>query len=233
MDKNQVANAIKQLREKSPKKKFSQSVDFLVNLQILDLKKPEHKVDLFIQMPHTRGKKMKLCAFVDPQLAAVAKKAMDKVILLEEFDKYKDNKSEQKRLAQDYDFFISQLELMGKMAGTFGKILGSRGKMPSPKAGAVVPGSIQTLEPLVAKLQKTIRLQTKNELSVKASIGTEAMKDEELIENILAVYNTLVAKLPQEKNNVKYAAIKLTMGPIIKIGEPQKEANVNNKKVKK
>ena len=223
MDKNQVANAIKQLREKSPKKNFSQSVDLVINLQNLDLKKPEHKVDLYLQLPHPRGKKLKLCAFVDAQLAQKAKGVFDNVVTKDEFAKWINNKKEQKKLANSNDFFVAQVEIMAQVAVTFGKVLGARGKMPNPKAGCVVPGSISNLEPIANKLQNTVKLQTKNETSVKTSIGIESMKDEDLADNVLAVYNTLLSKLPQEKNNIKYTAIKFTMGPIIKIGEQVKQ----------
>ncbi len=222
MNKEEILKTIKELREKSPKKKFSQSVDLIVNLQNLDLKKPEHKVDLYFQLPHSKGKKLKLCAFVDAQLESKAKGLFDTVITKNDFPKWLNNKKEQKKLASSHDFFIAQVELMTQIAQTFGKVLGSRGKMPNPKAGCVVPGAIPTLEPIVKKLQNTIRLQAKNELSVKASIGTEQMKDEELADNILASYNTLLSNLPQEKNNIKYIAVKFTMGPLFKIGEKKK-----------
>ena len=115
------------------------------------------------------------------------------------------------------------MELMANLAGVFGKILGARGKMPNPKAGCVVPGNIQNLEPVVNRLKNTVRLQTKNEASVKAVIGDETMKDEDIAENILAVYNSLIQKLPQASNNIKYAGLKLTMGPLFKIGAETKK----------
>ncbi|MBS3152163.1 50S ribosomal protein L1 [Candidatus Woesearchaeota archaeon] len=223
MEKQEVLKSIKELREKSPKKNFSQSVDLVINLQNLDLKKPEHKVDLYLQLPHPRGKKLKLCAFVDAQLAQKAKGVFDNVVTKDEFAKWINNKKEQKKLANSNDFFVAQVEIMAQVAVTFGKVLGARGKMPNPKAGCVVPGSISNLEPIANKLQNTVKLQTKNETSVKTSIGIESMKDEDLADNVLAVYNTLLSKLPQEKNNIKYTAIKFTMGPIIKIGEQVKQ----------
>ena len=223
MEKQEVLKSIKELREKSPKKNFSQSVDLVINLQNLDLKKPEHKVDLYLQLPPPTSKKLKLCAFVDAQLAQKAKGVFDNVVTKDEFAKWINNKKEQKKLANSNDFFVAQVEIMAQVAVTFGKVLGARGKMPNPKAGCVVPGSISNLEPIANKLQNTVKLQTKNETSVKTSIGIESMKDEDLADNVLAVYNTLLSKLPQEKNNIKYTAIKFTMGPIIKIGEQVKQ----------
>ncbi len=221
MEKKLILNILKQLREKSPKRKFSQTIDLLVNLKNLDLKKPDHKVDTYIQLPSGTGKKKKICAFVDAQLEAKAKGICDTVITKQEFENYKRNKKSQRMLAESHDFFISQVEVISQVASTFGKVLGSRGKMPSPKAGCVVPGAVQSLEPIVKKLQSTARLQTKNELSIKVPVGNENMKDEEIAENVIAVYNALIPILPQDKNNIKYFALKFTMGPLLKIEEVQ------------
>ncbi len=221
MEKKLILKILKELREKSPKRKFPQTIDLLANLKNLDLKKQDHKVDIYIQLPSGTGKKRSVCAFVDAQLEARAKESCDRVITKSEFDDYKNSKKEQRKLAESHDFFISQVEVMAKVASVFGKVLGSRGKMPNPKAGCVVPGAIQSLGPTVKKLQLTARLQTKNELSVKVAVGTESMKDEEIAENILAVYNALLQALPQDKNNIRYFAVKFTMGPLLKIEEVQ------------
>ncbi|MBI2148527.1 50S ribosomal protein L1 [Candidatus Woesearchaeota archaeon] len=223
MEKQDILKTIKELREKSPKRNFSQSLDLIINLQNLDLKKPEHKVDLYLQLPHSKNKKIKLCIFLDAQLAQKAKGVFDTVITKEDFAKWTNNKKEQKKLATSHDFFVAQVEIMAQVAANFGKVLGARGKMPNPKAGCVVPGNIQSLDPLANKLQNTVRLQTKNETSIKASVGNDSMKDEDLADNILAVYNTLLSKLPQEKNNIKYLAVKFTMSQMIKIVESVKQ----------
>jgi len=43
------------------------------------------------------------------------------------------------------------------------------------------------------------------------------MKDEEIIGNILAVYNAILKSLPKEKENVKNIEIKFTMSKPVKI----------------
>jgi len=218
MEKQEVLKALKELREKSKKRKFSQAVDLLINFKGLDLKKPDHKIDLYLQLPNKKQKPVRIAAIVDDQLAKQAKETFDTVILKQDIDKYKNNKKLQKDLANNHDFFVAQTELMVPIASTFGKTLGARGKMPNPKAGCVFPGTA-LLQPIKERLQKTVRLQTKDELSVKLSIGDESMSDEQLAENIILIYNTILPKLPQEKNNLRYLAVKLTMGQLIKIGD--------------
>jgi large subunit ribosomal protein L1 len=214
MEKKEFIDAIKKLRESSVKRNFNQSIDLIINLKAIDLKKPEQKVDLFLVLPHTKGKEVKVCALVGNELATQAKGVFDKVILNDDFSKYNEKKI-LKKLASEYDFFIAQANLMAPIATTFGKTLGPRGKMPNPKAGCVVPGTAQ-LAPVKEKLQRTVHIQTKNETILKTGIGTEAMKDEDIAENAYFIYNAVVQALPQEKANLKSIILKTTMGvPIL------------------
>src|SRR3989338_9820241 len=221
MEKQEVLNSLKHLRDNTPKKKFSQAIDLQINLQQYDIKKQD-KIDMFMVLPHKRNKDFKMGAFVDSQLAEQARKLFNVVITKDEFPKWNNQKKDQRKLAAENDIFVAQAELMANMAGVFGKILGARGKMQNPKAGCVVPGTAN-LEPLVARLKNTVRLATKNDPIIRLSIGDEKMNDDDLADNILAVYNTLVSKLPEGKNNVKYVGLKLTMGPLFKIGAEVKK----------
>jgi large subunit ribosomal protein L1 len=88
--------------------------------------------------------------------------------------------------------------------------------MPNPKSGSVIlPTS--NLNELKLKLEKTIRLKTRNEPIIKTYVGNEAMKDEELVENIITVYDTIIKILPQGESNIKDVVLKLTMGSPIKV----------------
>ncbi|HLC81646.1 MAG TPA: 50S ribosomal protein L1, partial [Candidatus Nanoarchaeia archaeon] len=132
-----------------------------------------------------------------------------------EFSKYKDSKA-QKKLAVGYDYFIAQANLMPKIAAGFGKVLGTRGKMPNPKLGCVVPPSVN-LEPLVKKLNYTLRLAAKKGLNLQCVVGKEGQAEEEIIDNILAVYQAAAKNLPNEIQNIKNVSLKTTMGKPVKI----------------
>ncbi len=217
MEKNDITPVLKNVREKSPKRKFAQTFDLIINLRDLDIKKPEEKVELYIPLPHAVGKKVKICAFVDAALAGKAKETFDKVVTKEEFSRWAGNKKEQKKLATEYDYFIAQADLMTGVAATFGKVLGPKGKMPNPKAGCVVPANIPTLQPVKDKLGKLVKLQTKGELALKIPVGIETMNDEDITDNIHMVYTTVLSHLPQQKDNLKNVLLKLTMGPIFRL----------------
>jgi ribosomal protein L1 len=106
---------------------------------------------------------------------------------------------------------------MPKVAAAFGKSLGTRGKMPNPKAGCVVPPKGAALKPLYEKLQNTIKISAKTSLMIQVFIGKESLKDEELAENVLDIFAQLEAKLPKGKNNMKNAFIKFTMSKTEKL----------------
>ncbi|MBI2107476.1 hypothetical protein HYT57_05820 [Candidatus Woesearchaeota archaeon] len=217
MEKKEIIQAIQNLREFSKKRNFKQSVDLIINLKGLDVKKQGNSIDIFAVLPNARKKKIRVCALVGQELAQSAK-IFDKVVSQDEFSKYQANPKLVTELTRDYDLFVAQANLMGPIATTFGRTLGPKGMMPNPRSGAVVPPEAN-LEVLFQKLQKTVRLQTKKEPSVKAPVGSEDMTDEELAENVLSAYNNLVHVLPQEAHNIKNVELKTTMGPAIKIGE--------------
>ena len=230
MEKNQVLETIKLVREFSKKRNFNQAFDLIITLKNLNLKKQEENVDLFLNLPHSRGKQLKICALVDDNLEAKAK-IFDHVVNANTFKKYEDPKLA-KKLASSYDLFIAQANLMGQIATAFGKILGPKGKMPNPKSGAVVLPTAD-MEALKIRFSKLVRLQTKKEPIIKTSIGSVAMKDEDISANILAAYNALVHALPQEQGNIKEVMLKLTMSPRVKLGETKEQVTHHLSTIKK
>ncbi|MCH8004294.1 MAG: 50S ribosomal protein L1 [Nanoarchaeota archaeon] len=230
MDKELIEVTLKKLKENSPKRNFKQSIDLIINLKGLDLKKTEHNINMFVTLQHDTGKKISVCAFVDPDLESKAKESCDEVILSEQFDRFK-GKAEIKKLANKHDFFIAQASIMPKVATVFGRFLGPKGKMPNPKIGSVLLPNAN-IKSLYEKLRMTVNLVTKNEPTIKCSVGKED-RDDRVIDNILTVYNSIIQKLPNEKQNVKSVLLKLTMGPAFIIGkEEEKEDKKKGKKGK-
>ena len=109
----ELKEALAELR-KDEKRKFEQSVDLIVNLKGVDLKRTS--VSSVISVPH-KIKEKKVCGFLSK------KSPLINSITKPEFDKYKDKKA-LKNLIKNYDFFISIAGLMPSVATTFGKILG-------------------------------------------------------------------------------------------------------------
>ncbi|MCX8146917.1 MAG: 50S ribosomal protein L1 [Candidatus Woesearchaeota archaeon] len=216
VDEKSVREALVKAKENSKKRNFTQTYDLIVNLKDLNFNNPEHQVDFYAVMHYGRGKKVKVCALVGPEMKEQAEKSCDKTIITDEFPIYAKDSKLVKKLAKEYHFFIAQANIMPQVATTFGKVFGPRKKMPNPKAGCVVaPGA--NLKLLYDKLQKTVRLYAKEKPLIQVPVGNETMKDEEVIDNILTVYDQLLHHLPQEKNNIKSVFLKLTMGRPVEI----------------
>ena len=220
MEKQQVIEALSKARESSKKRNFKQSVDLIINLKNFDVKKAEHQIDASVNIPHERGRKVKVCALVGRELEENAKNSCDKVIISDEFKKFK--KKDSKKLASEFEYFVAQANLMPQVATAFGPVFGPRGRMPNPKVGCIVPPNAN-LAPLYAKLQKTLRLSNKKSPLLQCSAGVEDLGDDKLIENIISLYNSAVALLPNDKNSVKNVQLKLTMGKPVVIEAKKKK----------
>lgn len=209
MDKKDILHTLKQARQSAKKRKFNQTVDLIINLKNLDMKKETDRVNTYLVLPHELGKKIKVAALVGQELSTKARATCDHTVLQENFKTIE--KKEINKITGEVDFFIAQANIMPQIASAFGKILGPKGLMPNPKAGCVVAPTAD-LKPVIEKLQKTVHPQTKNEPVIRVPVGIESMKDEQLVDNAFSVINNIVSSLPQEKNNVKSIMIKLTMG---------------------
>jgi len=215
MDKENVKKTLEELK-KAQKRNFKQTFDLIIVLRNLDLKKPDNHIDFYQLMHFDTGKQVKLCALVDTELAGSAKENFDTVIHVDDFPKYAKDKKALKKLANENEFFVAQATIMAKVATAFGKVLGPKGKMPNPKAGCVVPPNAN-MKVLADKLKKTVRVVAKTMPMMQFSVGKEDSKEEEVIDNIMVLYDAVVNHLPGGKNNLSKVMIKLTMSKPIKL----------------
>lgn len=214
MDKKEITKALEAVKKSASKRNFDQSIDLVINLKDLDFKKPDHQVDIFVTLHHTRGKPIRVGALVGPELADQGKAECNSCVVSGDFKSYSPKMV--KQLAKENDIFIAQGNVMKEVAATFGRVLGPRNKMPNPKAGAVVPPGAN-LKVLVERLQKVVRVTAKKSPVVHVMVGKQGQNEAEVIDNILTVYNQVMHALPQEKNNIKDAYLKLTMSKPVKI----------------
>ncbi len=211
MNKNKILEALKKLKEQK-KRNFEQQIDFIINFQELDLKKPENQLNFFVTLPFKPGKEKKVAGFVDVDLVEDAKKYLDFYLTPEQFQEYAKDKKKIKKLAEEYDFFIAQGNLMKDIAANFGRVLGSRGKMPDPKGGMIVPPKGGNLKDIVSRLRRTVRVRVRNTPNYQTRIGSESQKEEEVVENVNHLFEQIVSHLPSEVKNVKSVFLKTTMG---------------------
>ena len=102
MEKAKIIKTLKELKEKSQKRNFNQTYDLIITLKDMDLKKTENHVDFFQTLHYPKGRKVKVCALIGPEMEEAAK-AVDKYILVNDFEKYTKDKKATKKLAGQYD----------------------------------------------------------------------------------------------------------------------------------
>lgn len=209
MEQEHALTVLRTVKEKGPSRKFTQSVDLVINLKDIDLKKTDQQLDLYVTLHYPYGKEVKVCGLVGPELFDEAKNFCHHVIRQDEFASL--TPKDIKQLAKDYDYFVAQANVMPQVAQTFGRILGPRGKMPNPKAGCVVPPKTN-LEPLIKRLQQTVRVQAKKDPVLHLKVGSETQDEAQVADNIAYLYKQITVHLPLEENNIKNALLKLTMG---------------------
>ena len=194
-----LKKALEELR-KTKKRKFEQTVDLIVNLQKIDLKK--NQLNFILTIPH-KIKDKKIAGFLE------TKKKNIKTITPQEFKEYSDKKK-LKKLIDEFDFFIAEAKLMPKIATSFGRILGPAGKMPSPQLGILRSTDEKEIENLKKKINNSVKIKLK-EASIKLAIGKEGMDDKNILENVLTTYNFILKELPRGKENIKNIELKFTM----------------------
>lgn len=207
-----LIESVKEAKGKTEKRKFTQSVELIINLRDIDMKKPESKIQELIELPHVVGKQSKICVIASGELALKARKAgADLVIERSELESLGGDKKKQKALVNEYDYFISEAPLMPTVGRVLGSVLGPKGRMPTP----VVPNA--NIADAIEKQRKTVQVRLRNQPVLQCRIGTEDMPDEQIAENIETVIRRLEGKLKRGLKNIRSIVIKTAMGPPIKM----------------
>jgi large subunit ribosomal protein L1 len=210
--KDEVARALGELRQNLVKRKFSQSIDLVVKLREVDLKKPENRINETIPLPNPPEKPLKICVIASGDLGTRAKTAgADMLVSRNDIENLGKDKKAARKLAQEYDFFIAEAPLMPLVGRALGSFLGPRGKMPTP-----VPPTAP-IEQIVSGHRKMIRVRMREQPVLQCRVGTESMPDDKLAENIQAVFTRIEEKLERGVKNVREILVKTTMSKPVKI----------------
>ena len=208
VDKKKLKEAIAKALEDKEKRKFLQSVELIINTRAINFSKSENRLNVDVLLPKGKGgKELKVAVIAEEEIGAQAKKAgADLMILPADIPSYAE-KEKLRDLADNYTL-LAQPNLMGQVAKSLGQYLGPRGKLPKPITGN--PAG------MVERAKKTVRIVTKGKYLpvLQVFVGTEKMSEEDLVDNMEAVFDTIRSKVPD--SNIKSIYVKLTMGKPIK-----------------
>ncbi|NYB51301.1 MAG: 50S ribosomal protein L1 [Methanobacteriaceae archaeon] len=210
--KQEILEAVKKAKEESKPRNFTQSIDVIITIKDLDVKKPENRIDEEVLLPNGRGKDVKIAFIADGELALQAEKAgADLVIKKGELEEMGKDRKGAKKIANRHDFFVAQADMMPLVGRFLGPVLGPRKKMPKP-----VPATIKP-EPIMERLKSTVKVRIKDQPVIQALVGTQDMDDELIAANIESILVVLDQKLEKGRNQIKSMYVKTTMGPVARV----------------
>jgi large subunit ribosomal protein L1 len=212
LQKSILTQKIIELKENTPKRNFKQSIELLLTLKGLDLKKPESRLDFSVEMPHPIGKPVKVCVIATGDLALKAKGGgADLVLDRGELDELAKDRKRAKKIAEEHDHFIAEASLMPLVGRALGAVLGPRGKMPTP-----VPPNV-AIEDLIKRYKRTVKIRVRDQPAVRCRVATEDMSEEHIAENVQAIVSSVESKLEKGDKNMSRIRLKATMGKPVEV----------------
>lgn len=165
--------------------KFVESVEAHISLNI-DPKYANQQLRTSLVLPNGTGKSLRIAVFTEPDFVNEALAAGATIAgsddLLEEMS--------QGNL--DFDILITSPQLMPKLA-KLGRVLGPKGLMPSPKSGTVT----QNLTDAINEFKKgKLEYRADKTGIVHLSFGKVNFSEEQLKENLIAVYQSIEKNKP-------------------------------------
>jgi len=203
-----VEEAVKILKDNSKQRKFDETVELAVNLNI-DPRHADQAVRGMFALPHGTGGSVRVAVFAKDDKAEEAKKAGADIVGAEDL-------AEKIRAGQmDFDRCIATPDMM-PLVGQLGKVLGPKGLMPNPKLGTVTPDVAGAVE---AAKGGAIEYRAEKAGIVHAGVGKASFDDKKLTENITAFVKELLRVKPSgaKGSYMKKVTVSSTMGPGIKL----------------
>jgi large subunit ribosomal protein L1 len=177
----------------------------------VDPRKADQLVRGTVSLPHGTGKSVRVLVMARSPKDAEALAAGADYAGLEEY-------SEKIQAGwADIDVIIATPDVMGEV-GKLGRILGPRGLMPNPKSGTVTFDVAKAVNEVKSG---KIEYRVDKAGNVHASVGKCSFTQDQLAENILALYNSILRSKPLTSKGkyVRGIAFSSTMGPGMRIVE--------------
>lgn len=210
-DKNTLytkEEAIKLVKETATAK-FDSTVEVAIKLN-LDTKKADQQLRGSFVLPNGTGKTKKVLVIAKGEAATAAKNAgADYVGDTDMIEKI------QNENWFDFDVIVATPDMMAQL-GRIGRVLGPKGLMPNPKTGTVTMNTAKAVEDIKKGM---VSYKTDSFGNVHTIIGKVSFTDEQLLENLTYVFNTIVKAKPStvKGNYIENISVASTMGPGIKL----------------
>ena len=165
--------------------KFVESTEAHISLNI-DPKYANQQLRTSLVLPNGTGKELKIAVFTEPDY-------VDEALKLGATVAGSDDLLEDMTAGNlDFDLLITTPQLMPKLA-KLGRVLGPKGLMPSPKSGTVTTNLAEAINEF-----KKGKLEYRADKTgiVHLSFGKVSFSEQELTENLLALYSSIEKNKP-------------------------------------
>ena len=202
-----LQDAVKLLKENAHCK-FDESVEVAARLGV-DPKQADQMVRGTVALPHGTGKKIRVLVFAAGEKETEAKEAGA------DFVGSDDLVAKIQGGWLDFDVAVATPDMM-KVIGKLGKVLGTRGLMPNPKAGTVTLDIGRTVKELKAG---RIEYRVDRQANVAAAVGKLSFSEEAIAENIKTFVDALMRARPATAKGqyLKALSVSSTMGVGVKL----------------
>lgn len=197
-----------ELVKKTNVAKFDSTVEVAFRLG-LNPKYADQQVRGAMVLPNGTGKSKKVLVFAKgPKIAEAEAAGADFIGGEETVAKIQGGWAE-------FEVCVATPDMMG-IVGRLGKILGPRGLMPNPKVGTVTMDVARAIKEIKSG---KIEYRTDKAGNVQAPIGKVSFTDEQLLENYVALAETLIKVKPSGAKGqyMKNITLSTTMGPGVRI----------------
>jgi len=209
--KENLQSAIQRAIEEAPERSFVESIEISFTIRDVDLKVPTNRIQEEVRLPSGRGKPVKIAMFAGGEMAAKAKKAGIDIIDPTTIEDLGGNRQKARKIAKNFDFFLSEIPHMGTVGRFLGAVLGPRGKMPRPVPPTLEPGN------MASGLKDTAIVRSRDKVTFHTAVGSREQGIEDLTSNAIAVWDRVIGKLERGAGNIRSCYVKTSMGPSIKV----------------
>ncbi len=212
--------AVRLVKETAPAN-FDETVEVHIRLGI-DPKQADQQVRGALNLPHGKGKSLKVIAFAQGEKAKEAKEAGAEEVGGEDLAQRIQNGW------LDFEAVVATPDMM-KIVSKLGRILGPRGLMPNPKVGTVT----NDIGKVVSELKKgRVEYRADKYGIIHVPLGKVSFDEKKLFENYIALMQEIVRAKPSTAKGryLKSITLTSTMGPGIRI-DPNRALEVIEEKV--
>ena len=211
-----VSDAVTRTR-KSATAKFDESIEVHLATHA-DPRHADQQLREVVALPHSLGDVVRVLVFAEGEAARIATDAgADYIVDDEMLGRIQGGWT-------DWEVSLATPDQMPKV-GRLGRVLGPRGLMPNPRNNTVV--QLNQIESAInGARQGRQEIRMDRHANLHARIGRRSFSDDELMNNLAAVYDTITRAKPDGVKGpfIKAATLCSAMGPGFKVNLPSLES---------